>query len=130
MAINLELENGLIKKYPTSYRYYYAVGGEPASDIKRKCNTPDDCDHLDCAICAAEHTAKDGKSHFKLYIFISAFWFVIEIFNPGLGLGFGGFFVLFAIYNIWQSGKAAKRAKELIEFRDYGRINEVKAHKL
>lgn len=131
MAIHLELENGLIKKYPTSYKLYYSLGVEAtAYDIKRKCNISDECDHLDCAIYAAEYTAKDDKTFFKTYIFISAFWFAIAISNPGLGLGLGGFCVLFAIYNIWQSDKAAKRAKELIEFRGHGTINGIKAHKL
>ena len=132
MAIHLELENGLIKKYPTSYRYYYSLGVEStAYDIKRKCNVSDECDHLDCAIYAAEYTAKDNKSHFKLCIFICAFWFAIAIFNDrGLGLGLGGFIALFGIYNIWQSDKAAKKAKELIEFRDHGTINGIKAHLL
>lgn len=131
MALNLELENGLIKKYPTSYKVYYCLGPESTSyDIESKCNISNECDHLDCAIYAAEYTAKDNKSHFKLYIFISIFWFAMTIFDRGLGLGLGGICALFGIYWIWQSDKAAKRAKELIEFRDHGTINGIKAYKL
>jgi hypothetical protein len=131
MAINLELENGLIQKYPTSYRYYYSLGVEStAYDIKSKCNISDKCDHLDCAIYAAEYTAKDNKTHFKICIFACAFWSVIAISNLGLGLGVGGLCALFGVYNICQSDKAAKKAKELIEFRDHGTINGIKAYKL
>ena len=130
MAIHLELENGVIKRYSTSYKLYYSVGGEASFDIMRKCNISDKCDHLDCAIYAAEYTSKDNKKHFKMYIFICAFWFVIAIFNRELGLGLGGFYALFGIYSIWQSDKEAKKAKELIEFRDQGTINGIKAHKL
>ena len=131
MAIHLELENGVIKRYSTSYRYYYSLGVESTTyDIKRKCNISDTCDHLDCAIYAAEYTAKDNIKHFKICIFTCAFWFVIAIFNRELGLGLGGLCALFGIYNIWQSDKAAKKAKELIEFRDHGTINGIKSQKL
>jgi len=70
MAIHLELENGSIKKYPTSYKIYYSKGENSLFDIKSKCNISNKCDHLDCAIYAAEYTAKNNKNHFKLCIFI------------------------------------------------------------
>lgn len=131
MAINLGLENGLIQKYPTTYKYYYSLGVDStAYDINSKCNISDKCDHLDCAIYAAEYTAKDNKKFFKMFIFICAFWFALAIFNLGLGFGMGGLCALFGIYCIWQSDKAAKKAKELIEFRDHGTINGIKAYKL
>ena len=130
MAIYLELENGLIKRYPTSYKLYYSVGETSLFDIKSTCNISNECDHLDCAIYAAEYTAKDDKSFFWVLILVSTFWFAMAIFGQGLGLYLGGFCSLFGIYNIWQSDKAAKKAKELIEFRDQGTINGIKADKL
>ena len=130
MAIHLELENGLIKKYPTSYKLYYSKGENTSFDIKSKCNISDKCDHVDCAIYAAEYTAKDNKSDFKVYILVCAFWFAMEFFHQGLGLGLGGLCALFGIYSLWQSDREAKKAKELIEFRDQGTINGIKAQKL
>ena len=130
MAIHLELENGSIKKYPTSYKIYYSKGENSLFDIKSKCNISNKCDHLDCAIYAAEYTAKNNKNHFKLCIFICTFWFAAAIFDIGLGVVLGGLYALFGIYNIWQSDKATERNKELLEFRDHGTINGIIAYKL
>jgi hypothetical protein len=38
--------------------------------------------------------------------------------------------LLFGIYNIYKSNKSARMAKELIEFRDHGTINGIKASRI
>jgi hypothetical protein len=132
MAINIELENGSIKEYPTSYRLYYdkEYGLFTLTSKCGKCDRSTQCNHLDCAIYTAEYTEKDKKSDFKMFLFISAFWLLIAIFIPVLGLGIGGVYALGGVHDIWQSDKAAKKAKELIEFRDHGTIDGIKAHLL
>lgn len=137
MAVRLELENGIIIKYPTSYKLYHDKGENVSFTVKSKCDMPEytECDHLDCAIYAAEYTAKDNKSDFKVLLIGCIFWFSIAIlgFNTtlrDLGFGLAGIIALFGIFSIWQSNISAERAQELIEFRDHGTINGVKAHKL
>jgi len=137
MAMHLELENGIIIKYPTYYKLYHDKGENVSFTIKSKCDMPEftECDHLDCAVYAAEYTANDNKMDFRVSLFCCIFWFSIAIlgFNTvlrDLGFGLGGLIALFGSYSIWQSNICAERAKELMEFRDHGTINGVKARKL
>jgi len=137
MAIYLELGNGIIKKYPTSYKLYHSKGEYVSFTIKSECDMPEcaECDHLDCAVYAAEYTAKDNKSDFKVLLACCIFWLLIAIlgFNTvwmQLGLGLGAILAIFAIQSDLQSKISAESATELIEFRDLGTINGVKAHKL
>lgn len=130
MAICLEMENGLIKKYPTSYIFQ----DEDKITIYGKCDMP--CDHLDCAICAAEDASKYQKSRFWIFLFACLFWLLFGIvFSKdaiwmGLANPIAGIYALLAIYYIWQFERFAKKAKQLIEFKDHGTINGVNAHKL
>ena len=127
MAINLELHNGLIKEYQTSYKLYNGMGEYVSSTTVSMCNISGStkCDHLYCAIYAARETAKSNKSFFKVYLVASLFWFLI----PGLSV-LGLMYALFWIYYILQSKKYEKMARELMEFRDHGSINGDVAHKL
>ena len=124
MVIYIELEDGSIKKYPTS------------CSIKSMCGMPEysECNHLDCAICAAEYLAKTNKEFFLICLFGYLFWLSLGILIgaefPWTGGGVGLIMVLFGIYGIWQSNKSAEIAKELIEFRDSGRINGIKARQI
>ena len=137
MVVNIELENGSIKEYPTSYSPKYDRGENASSTIKRTCDISTKCDHLDCAIYAAEYRAKDEKSDFKGFLIVLIFWFSVAIFGfikdsfwIGMGLSTSGLVAIFVIYSYWQSDKFAKKAEELIEFRDHSTINGVKAYKL
>jgi len=127
MAFKLQLESGKIKNYPISYKSYYAEGECVFYDTKSKCDTfkHTDCSHLDCAIYAAEYTAKDNKSGFKILLAAAIFWFLVL-----RDLVLCGLIVLFGVYFILQSIRSAKKARELIEFRDHGTINGVKAYKI
>jgi hypothetical protein len=127
MVLRLQVENGKIKNYSTSYKSYYSKGECVFFDIKSKCDASEhtDCIHLDCAIYAAEYTAKDNKSGFKILLAAAIFWFLVL-----RDLGLCGLIVLFGVYFILQAIRSAKKARELIEFRDRGTINGVKAHML
>ena len=50
-----------------SYKIYYSKGENSLFDIKSKCNISNKCDHLDCAIYAAEYTAKNNKNHLQVW---------------------------------------------------------------
>lgn len=127
MAIRLELDNGLVRKYQTSYTL------DETSTEESKCSPSKhvECDHIECGIYAAEYTAINNKSHFKIFFFVYIFWVLLGFFvgdNASLtGGGVGLICASFGIYSIWQSRRFAKKAKELIEFRDHGTINGIKA---
>lgn len=127
MVVNLELHNGLIKEYPTSYELYDGIGEGVYSTTVSMCNISGStkCDHLYCAIYAAKETAKNNKSFFRICLIAGLFWFLM----PGFSI-LGLMCALFGIYGIWQSKKYEKMARELMEFRDRGSINGVVAHKL
>jgi hypothetical protein len=131
MAISLELESGLIKEYPTSYIFQDHEG---EITIQGKCDIS--CDHLNCAISAAEEASKFHKRRSWIFLFACIFWllFGIVLSRDAIWMGFAnpiaGLFALMAIYYIWRSGRFAKKAKELIEFRDHGTINRVNAKKI
>lgn len=117
--------------------------------MEKKPQEHDECHHLDCAIHAAEYTSNYQKSQFKVFLCIVIFWLLVPIFVAIYGFikydiplnlaawseislmvlltPIGGIPALFAIYYIWKSDKFAKKARELLEFRDHGTINGAKA---
>ena len=120
MVERLQTAAGEIKEYRTVYVVYGLEGPEKyATNCEQE-----ECDHLVCAIHAAEYKTKQDKTFFKIFSIVGIFWFLVG-FGP-----LGGFYVLFGIYNIWQSSKSAERAKELMEFRDLGTINGIKASQI
>lgn len=127
MAISLELENGLIKEYPTSYIFQ-----DPEDEITIHGMCDISCDHLNCAISAAEEASKFHKRRSWIFLFACIFWilpgivFSRDVTWMGLANPIAGVYALAAIYYIWHSRRFAKNAKELIEFRDHGTINRVK----
>jgi Na+/proline symporter len=127
MVINLELHNGLIKEYPTSYELYDGIGEWVYSTTVSMCNISGStkCDHLYCAIYAAKETSKSNKRLFKIGLIACLFWFLM----PGWSV-LSLIYALFGSYSIWQSKKYEKMARELMEFRDHETINGVVAHKL
>jgi len=143
MAVWLQTAKGKTRKYKTTYEIdgglddpkKYAIRCK--GDLKNKLPPRDECDHLDCAIYAAEYTAKHGKTLFKISLAGYMFWVLTGIFSsneaPWMALsgdGVGLIIVLFGIYNMYISKKYAKEAKELIEFRDFGTINSIKTSRI
>ena len=156
MVVRLQTAEGKIKKYDTIYavggegeygpdKYASKCGRE----WKKKPKEHEECHHLDCAIHAAEYASNYQKSHFKVFLCIVIFWLLVPFFVAIYGFikydmplnlaawseislmllltPIGGIPALLAIYYIWQSDKSAKKAKGLLEFRDHGTINDVKA---
>jgi hypothetical protein len=127
MVVNLELKNGLIREYPTSYELYDGIGESVYSTAVSMCNISGStkCDHLYCAIYAAREKAKSNNSFFKVNLIGCLFWFIMIRLSELSILC-----ALFGIYGYWQSKKYEKMARELIEFRDCATINGAAAHKL
>jgi hypothetical protein len=136
MAIRLQLENGKIKSYRTSF----GMGTmDPPSNgpHKTSCGMKwnddpgivNECNHLDCGISAS----KDG---FKQYALLSTLIIIFGIIVSLVGMhaeprysfglfeiALGGMFGLPAIHYHLQN-------KELEEFKDRGKINGHNAKKL
>ena len=80
--------------------------------------------------------SKYQKSRFWIFLFACLFWLLFGIvFSKdaiwmGLANPIAGIYALLAIYYIWKFERFAKKAKQLIEFKDHGTINGVNAHKL
>jgi hypothetical protein len=142
MAVRLRTTEGKIKEYRTAYVIRggldnpdkYATNCE--GELKDEPSPKEECDHLDCAIYAAEYTAKQDKTLFKICLIGYMCWVSIGFFfgdDPWIALSGGSvglIILLFGIYNIARSNKSTKMAKELIEFRDHGTINGIKASRL
>lgn len=136
MAIRLQLENGEIKSYRTSF----GMGTiDPPSNGTHKTScglkwnddpgVENECDHLDCAISATE----DGlRQYAKLSGLIIVFGIVVSLFGMrdelwyffGLfEIALGGMFGLPAIYYYLKN-------KELEEFKYIGKIKGHNARKM
>lgn len=145
MAVWLQTAEGKTKEYKTTYEIDGGLD-DPTKfaikckgELKNRLPPRDECDHLDCAIFAAEYTAKRGKTLFKISFAGYMFWVLMGVFVsssnsiPWAALSGGGvglMIALFGIYNIYLSNKYAKKSKELIEFRDHGTINDIKASRI
>jgi hypothetical protein len=144
MTVRLRTTSGVIKEYKTTYVIRggqddldkYATNCE--GELKKEPSPQEECDHLDCAIYAAEYTVKNEKTLFKISFIGYMFWVSIGLFfgeniDPWMALSGGGvglIILLFGIHNIYRSNRYAKMAKELIEFRDHGTINGIKSSRI
>jgi len=143
MVVILQITEGKIKNYRTAYAVY------SGDDLKKFCthckrewedkpSPQEECDHLDCAIYAAEYASNYQKRQFWIFLSICIFWFLITIsigFYKGTyywssWFAMSGIFALFAIYHIWQFKRFAKDSKELLDFRNHGTINGAKASQI
>ena len=133
MVIRLQLDNGTIRAYKT---WYETEGSEWAPpEYKTKCGINWDfsphfdngCDHIDCAIRAAEQPRYEAKALFAcgvLWILFSSIFFLDWL------LSIFGFF-MWSVFAFLSYRKVDnKLIEELIEFRDHGTVNGIKASKL
>lgn len=134
MAVWIQLENGKIKEYRTSF----GMGTiDPPSEGEHKtlCGMKwkgkpainEECDHLDCAISAS----RDGfREYGQLALFIATFWVFIGL----VWHDFRWFGLLFGILSGLLLGLASlnyyHKNSELKEFRDHRMVNRIKANKL
>ena len=79
MVVNLELHNGLIREYPTSYKLDDSIGETVYFTEVSMCNKSGStqCDHLYCAIYAAREKAKSDNSFLKVNLFGCLFGFIM-----------------------------------------------------
>lgn len=148
MSVCLQLENGAVREYTT-----WRPGGEWYHDYPtryetmcgmRCCEEPGagtGCDHIDCAIAAN----RNNLFLFLPFTFIPAiigisavFYAVIlliegsynGVFDLLVSLGFGGFFLLIGISGIFAWYCDYKTYRELIELRDHGTVNGIRAEQI
>jgi hypothetical protein len=86
MAVWLRTTEGVIKEYRTAYvirgglddaeRYATNCEGE----LKDEPSPQEECDHLDCAMHAAEYMAKQDKTLFRISLIGYMFWVSIGFF--------------------------------------------------
>ena len=131
MALKIRLATGEIKTYSTNYS---SLGVNPSHHTKCGMfwpNNPaqdEECDHLDCAIVAAEH-------NFRACILFLAFCFFFIVFTrenivtlEGIidlaMIVFGALIITFMVYALYHS---IQSKNELTEFRDKGTIDGIKA---
>jgi len=140
MAFKLLLENGKVKCYHTAYGASYSGNGD-ITTYQTKCGlkwidkpaTYEECNHLDCAIMAADEEVSSGW----LAILICAIMVVISppIASRGFWEGiFAAFSIIFflamGLFLISSTKKDADKSRELKEFRDHGTVNGIKARQV
>lgn len=114
MVVRLQTVNGKTKKYRTTY---VIEGGldDPnkyasncKGDLKGDPGPQEECDHLDCAIFAAEYTAKRGKTLFKISLACYMSWVLMVVFSssnnstPWAALSGGGVGLIIALFGIYN----------------------------
>lgn len=135
MALKLLLKSNDIKEYATVSEAGGGEGGPTTYSTKcgliQDCSArpTEECDHLDCAI---DVTIQDVKI-FKALLYFSAIGFLLFILidRSRITLWIWGTVILInlSIFG-WGAYSSYKRRNELIEFKNYGTINGIKASKL
>lgn len=134
--MQLQLENGEIKKYSTWYSESKTEYSNPT--YKTKCGMVWDkepsfdvaCSHIDCAIEVVEREATFSRI-FSGMSFIVAIWFVIIFkLKPDVMFIFSIIYILVSIFLALNWYFERKVKMELIEFRDHGTIKGIKAQKV
>ncbi len=138
MAVRLQTEGGELKEYSTAYAEG-AVGGESSLPEKYVTKSGQEwrsdpgprggCNHLNCAIYLVEQQKRYGYGGFKLSII---FYIVLTVlmtrdFDFGFWLLLSGFSTLAGIFFFISGFVADVRFKELVEYRDKGTIDSMKA---
>ena len=140
MAVRLYLDTGKIKEYST----YYGInsGGESGiTTYTTKCGMTwdkdpgpyGDCNHLDCAIYAAEDAASGGVSatvFLLVIVFAGLSSAHMDLWDGLIGLFFAIFFAILCILIIHGTVKSSQESRELKEFRDKGTVNGIRARQL
>lgn len=137
MAVKLQLKNGKIKKFSTWCDKNVTVeyGGYTVSKCGRRQDEwrkDRECEHIDCAIYAAECRAENGKNMAASFFGMSLLMILLGLISSERDLAGVGVIGTFLGIPIWVFSeryyKNNNPKKELIEFRDYGTVNGVKAH--
>jgi hypothetical protein len=133
MVLCLQLATGEIRKYKT---FYSGLGEDPNRYTKcgkvlpERAEQVEECDHLDCAIMAAER----GTNHAILFL---VFWFPIIIFGGVNVINFAEVWTIFMLafgalilaLMVWAFYSSLKHKWELDEYRSKGTIGGVRAWK-
>jgi len=140
MAVRLQTTEGEIKGYGTAQVLFVSyVEGSPVDKYVTKCGREwkhgeknQECNHLECAICLAKQQRKEGPQVFTFLIMLAVvaiiLIFVIKWKQEfGFALTFSGALTLLAFWFLIFGLRAGKRFEELIEFRDKGTINGIRA---
>ena len=139
MSVRLQLENGEVREYPTWYpgddddseAFYTDCGmtwnSQPYLD--------DGCNHIDCAIAAAERPSKDAVKLTQILSAVGMFWLVAGIVGLWISDTLRNVgFALFAIYVLgrtyFKSAYLEGTSKELKEFKEHGTVNKIKAEQI
>jgi hypothetical protein len=92
-----------------------------------------ECDHIDCAIYAAECNAKSQRTLSGGILLIGLLMLIVGVVTRDSMVLFGIIGVLIGI-PLWtysdKDYKNNKKEAELIEFRDHGTVNGMKAEKV
>jgi hypothetical protein len=141
MAVRLQTADGKIKKYRVT-QVLFAPCGDGGSCIDKyvtKCGREwkpgaesQACDHLDCAIYAAESDRKEKPEVFMFLIVLAAAVIIIESVigwrqMGGFAIMFSGALTLLAFWFLFGGLKEGKRFRELTEYRDKRTINGIAA---
>ena len=141
MVVRLQTEGGELKQYSTVYGEGL-VGHEPGHPRKyvTKCGQEwkfnpgprGGCHHLNCAIYLAEQQKRYGYGSFKLSVIFSIVLNLLmgHDFDLGLRLALSGFSVLVGFGFLISGLVGDVRFKELVEYRDKGTIDSMKARQI
>jgi len=136
MSVRLQLENGKVKSYCT---WYPQGGGDyDITTYHTKCGLSwkgipiesHECEHLDCAIEAAEYRANDSRSVVHILPFAILFTFLfLYLIGPNDVIDFlmfmGAMYLLFWIWAVFSTYIGDIKVRELNEFRDHGTVNGI-----
>ena len=133
MVLSLELATGKIQRYQTIYS---GLGENPSYKTKcgkvwPKCPDPEEeCDHLGCALKAAEREAY----HAILFLLFGLFFIILGSsqemnFDDLLIIIVVSFNGLILVFMVWVLYKSLRDKMQLEEYRDKGTIRGVRAWK-
>lgn len=135
MVLSIRLATGKIRKYRTSYS---GTGENPTYHTKcgmfwANLPKPDkECDHLDCALAAAEYETF-GSRLFLVFSLLVIAWggskIIGIIFKGGWSILVVAIGVLILALMVYALYRSSMDKNELIEFRDKGTIGGIKAWK-
>ena len=138
MAICLQLENHDIYHYRTWYSRTEYESGPTTYHTKcgifwnKKPSSDDGCNHIECAIEAAEFMV----SHFKLWIYMGVATLVLSFIMYVIGTSMDAallvmtYSILCIIYPGYFFWVHDKERRELVEFKYQGTVNGIRAKQI
>jgi len=136
MVVRLQTTVGEIKEYTTmDIKFVHVCEGPTLIDKyftpcglewKDKPKPQEECNHLGCAIYLAEQSWKVSLVFFVVLIAIAFMGILAERTDYARSLACLSI-LLFAFWVLISVIRARKRVEELIEYKDKGTINEIKA---